>query len=732
MSRLPKLLLALALLFWGATTRRWEVAVPCALLIPAADWTRLRWDFGEKAALVAWRLSVLFLTIAMVLVLMQGPRLTLMSRVFTWLPVLLLPLQFVQSYGTAGTMSLGAFSMMVRRRQRHAEKYGLPFRDVRFSFDNVFFCATLLASCLGDGADTLWFYPAMILLVAWALIARSGKMWPVVGLAMVTTLTLAALAGLGGQRGLSILYAKVASYGSSSGSSSPSERKTGLGDLGELKQSQEIRWRIIPEKGDTPPRLLRTSSYNRFGHSDPTVWEAILPKDTGNDTNDFKPTDFARDPRKPPDDPDAGYYVCPPNLTFDEALEAIKPELASFQLRGKMDSSETYELMPLPENAASLHRFDTVTQRNSFGTFRADEPPSVCDARVLWDPKFTTERAPWESTDKRGDFTPDLEIPLAERYVIRDFAEEMGLHEAGTVEEKIDALRHYFAQNFRYTRYNSIPDRLHEWVDEDKGVARYVQYVKSQDRRATLLSVFLEDTKAGHCEFFATTAALLLREAGVPTRYTSGFVVVEQDPRTREYVVRGTHAHAWCRAWDEENQRWWDVDVTPSSWISAETPRPLAFQGLRDRFQMLREDLVVWRDQPGHMMIITLVLLAPVAIGLAFVGRKLWRSRKRVEMNPKRGPRSGALQTTPLASLEKAARRILGERPAGTPVGSYLMPLAVRLPDPALLGEALKLHHRLRFDPQEKNPALIGELQFLVAEIRRQLGAKGARASART
>jgi len=59
------------------------------------------------------------------------------------------------------------------------------------------------------------------------------------------------------------------------------------------------------------------------------------------------------------------------------------------------------------------------------------------------------------------------------------------------------------------------------------------------------------------------------------------------------------------------------------------------------------------------------------------------------------------------------------------------MPLAARLPNPELLGEALKLHHRLRFDPQEKSPDLIAELQFLVAEIRRQLGAKGSRASAK-
>ncbi|MCH1922190.1 transglutaminase-like domain-containing protein, partial [Shewanella sp. A3A] len=91
-------------------------------------------------------------------------------------------------------------------------------------------------------------------------------------------------------------------------------------------------------------------------------------------------------------------------------------------------------------------------------------------------------------------------------------------------------------------------------------------------KHGTLIGKFLTDTRAGHCEFFATSAALMLRDVGVPTRYVTGFVAAEIDPKTKQALLRGTHAHAWCRAWDAELERWVDVDVTPPDWLGQEGP----------------------------------------------------------------------------------------------------------------------------------------------------------------
>ena len=126
----PRFLLGAALLFWGAMTERVVPGLACALLIEGSHWTRVRWNFGERAFLNAWRLSVLFLLVTMVLVLLNGARLNAMSIVFTWLPVVLMPLQFVQAYGMSSTTTLATFSMMVRRRRDHATRDARGFPGI--------------------------------------------------------------------------------------------------------------------------------------------------------------------------------------------------------------------------------------------------------------------------------------------------------------------------------------------------------------------------------------------------------------------------------------------------------------------------------------------------------------------------------------------------------------------------------------------------------------------------
>src|SRR5690606_29173808 len=125
----------------------------------------------------AWRLSVLLLLVVTVLTLLDGSRLDTMLRVFTWLPVILLPLQFVQSYGMSRTTTLAVFSLMIRRRRAHAKRHGLAFREVTFSFGNVFLAATLLSSAVGRNADAVIFFPGLAILAAWALVAAGSRSW---------------------------------------------------------------------------------------------------------------------------------------------------------------------------------------------------------------------------------------------------------------------------------------------------------------------------------------------------------------------------------------------------------------------------------------------------------------------------------------------------------------------------------------------------------------------------
>lgn len=73
---------------------------------------------------------------------------------------------------------------------------------------------------------------------------------------------------------------------------------------------------------------------------------------------------------------------------------------------------------------------------------------------------------------------------------------------------------------------------------------------------------FLFDGKAGHCEYFASSAALLLRTAGVPTRYVNGFLGGEWNELGEYVTVRQNRAHAWVEAYLGE-LGWMRVDATP-------------------------------------------------------------------------------------------------------------------------------------------------------------------------
>ena len=79
---------------------------------------------------------------------------------------------------------------------------------------------------------------------------------------------------------------------------------------------------------------------------------------------------------------------------------------------------------------------------------------------------------------------------------------------------------------------------------------------------------FMQRTRAGHCEYFASATALLLRAGGIPARYATGYSVQEWNEREGAYLVRVRHAHSWVRVWI--NGGWREIDTTPATWAVME------------------------------------------------------------------------------------------------------------------------------------------------------------------
>jgi transglutaminase-like putative cysteine protease len=119
---------------------------------------------------------------------------------------------------------------------------------------------------------------------------------------------------------------------------------------------------------------------------------------------------------------------------------------------------------------------------------------------------------------------------------------------------KVEAVRRYLLDNYSYSLDQPLSDRVRDGeIDPIEG--------------------FLFDTKAGHCEYFATAMALLLREVDVPTRNVNGFYGAHYNNVGEFYAVRQADAHSWVEVYFEQ-LGWVTFDPTPPSGRTAGDDAP--------------------------------------------------------------------------------------------------------------------------------------------------------------
>jgi hypothetical protein len=76
---------------------------------------------------------------------------------------------------------------------------------------------------------------------------------------------------------------------------------------------------------------------------------------------------------------------------------------------------------------------------------------------------------------------------------------------------------------------------------------------------------FLFETRAGHCEYFASSMAVMLRTLGIPSREVNGFLPGEYNDLGGDYIVRASDAHSWVEVYFPGPGNGWVVfDPTPA------------------------------------------------------------------------------------------------------------------------------------------------------------------------
>ncbi len=330
-------------------------------------------------------------------------------------------------------------------------------------------------------------------------------------------------------------------------------------------------------------------------------------------------------------------------------------------------------VLSLPMGAIGVSGADFRSLRgNSLGAVQGRSPPGLVEYRVGVDPRWAARQGPADL---------DLQIPAREREMVERVARSWGL--AGLAPEAaVEALRKRFFAEFRYATFQ-----------------------EAAARGRTPLGDFLEGSRAGHCELFATATTLLLRAAGVPARYATGYSLQEWNGFEKAWVARERHAHAWSRAW--VGGRWIDVDTTPPAWFDLEGEQRPAWSGFLDAWSWLQFRVALWHREAGPLER-GLVYAAPLLLLVAWLARRmgrLWRPALR-----KAPGGDGTMPADEFGGSELArAARLLesrghGRRPDET-CRDWLARLGPAIADPAQFAQILAFHYRFRFDPRGLTPA---------------------------
>lgn len=270
-------------------------------------------------------------------------------------------------------------------------------------------------------------------------------------------------------------------------------------------------------------------------------------------------------------------------------------------------------------------------------------------------------------------------------------------------------------------------------------------YAYSLEMRASgrdPLADFLFNVRSGHCEYFATAMAVMLRTLGIPTRVVNGFQTGEYNAAADAYVVRQADAHSWVEVYFPETDAWVTFDPTPV----AGRPAGTSGEGIAGQLQRYADALelfwiqyVVTYDRQGQQtlartmrdglrsyrvalagyaaalrtrlpgwdggpvggdgllgLVTSPLVLAPLGLGLA--GLLVWRGRK-LKLRPARrarraGTATGAAVEFYVRMTRALAARGLARREHETPLE---FARSVGMPEVLAVTDA---YHRVRYGGQ--------------------------------
>lgn len=525
--QLPKLIIGAVILFWGWQTGLWLMALPMAIVYEVSSFVNWRWHFTTTHFRSCSHVCTVLLAIVSIYLWNEDGSLQFIFLFFQWLPVICFPLLVAQAYSDSDGVDVRAL-LFFKETQTKFQK------AILLSLHYPFLAICLVSASAGNTRDVA-FYLGVVLFSAVALwYVRSSRTSVFVWLSMML---LAATIGFFGHIALHdahLAFQKATRQWLRNfyhyHSSNPNQSNTAIGDIGAVKLTNKIVLRVKPDAENLEPKLLRRITYNNYNSG---IWVAVNsefePLELGIDTVSLLPSEQANK-----------------EITRRNSNDLDRVTIYRYLEEGK-------NLLNLPDGTKKIAELPVEeVARNQYGTVQVESETQLASYQVTYQRDFIDDSLPTRK---------DLEIPQSELPAIEQIYRELAL--SGKTDRE-------------------IANTVYDWFNTE---FTYSLQLARQGYRKTPLAAFLLDNRAGHCEYFATASALLLRAAGIPTRYAIGYSVHEYSALEKQFIVRGRNAHAWNLIYIDG--AWEQFDATPSSWITIEDNRASSLVVIRDFFSWL-------------------------------------------------------------------------------------------------------------------------------------------------
>ncbi|WP_300460495.1 transglutaminase-like domain-containing protein [Desulfobacula sp.] len=370
----------------------------------------------------------------------------------------------------------------------------------------------------------------------------------------------------------------------------PFKTHTALGEIGKFKLSDKIMLRAWSDAVMPGETfLLHTATYNKFILSN---W-------------------FIR----------SRFESIVPSEDFPSLWQIHPPVNETKKMTIYFRQGQKTIVLSLPFGVISISEMKVgQCEKNELQVIRIAGGPSLIKGVVSYTGQLTYDAPPDDH---------DFLIPKKEKNALAAIAAELSL-ENKSDEEILTCIKQYFLTHYTYS------------LD-----------LKGKGEAQTPLLNFLRHTKAGHCEFFATATALLLRQVNIPARYATGYMAHEYSRLENQLVVRKRDAHAWVKVYVDG--QWKNFDTTPPSFIKIDSQN-IAVSRVTDLFSFLGFKLSQLRHETGEKLMnqYGVWLIVPLAGILFFRLRKTNRiKRARMPGTPgeNKKQRPGDLSFFPVETL---------------------------------------------------------------------------------